>query len=84
MPELVHGNGAVGTLRLYSPRSSGVGARRHADPYRLNEVWQRRLARARPEKRVSLKAGNEAVRTGARHYSRDSRVGMGGGKALLF
>lgn len=32
-----------------------------ADPYRLNEVWQRCLAEACPEKRVSLKAGNEAV-----------------------
>lgn len=59
-----------------------------ADPYRLNEVWQRRLAEACLEKRVSLKAGNEAVRTGV-FYSWDSRYMLslldeeGGGAIIL-
>ena len=48
-------NGAVGTMRLYSLRR--VEARRHADPYRLNEVWQRALSPGPPGEKSFIKSG---------------------------
>ena len=102
MPELVHRrerNRRDGALlpsawrSLVAELSSSVRllgcllAWPRADPYRLNEVWQRRLAEACLQKRVSLKAGNEAVGTGPRFCLRDSRYMPGErwvGGVLLF